>query len=122
MFQAYRKKQTTTNWRQQMGKQLPQSGSSLGQSRKPQGKATGTGIFKHQDTRYMKWLKNELDQRETMDKLISVRNNIIEANKRVKYRNQIDRMHNEIQRGNLNHNTLEHLQHQINQFKNLSFT
>ena len=30
MFQAYRKKQTTTNWRQQMNR--------------PEGKATGTGI------------------------------------------------------------------------------
>ena len=122
MFQAYRKKQTTTNWRQQMSKQLPQSGSSLGQSRKPEGKPSGTGIFKHQDTRYMKWLKQKLDDRETRDKLISYRNDIMEANKRVNYRNQIDRMHNEIQRDNLNHNTLEHLQHQINQFKNLSFT
>ena len=108
MFQAYRKKQTTTNWRQQMNK--------------PEGKPSGTGIFKHQDTRYMKWLKQKLDDRETRDKLISYRNDIMEANKRVNYRNQIDRMHNEIQRDNLNHNTLEHLQHQINSFKNLSFT
>ena len=86
--------------------------------------ATGNnfGIFKHQDTRYMKWLKTKLDEMETREKLISFRNDIIEANKRVNYRNQIDRMNNEIQRDNLNHNTLEHLQHQINQFKNLSFT
>ena len=108
MFQAYRKKQTTIYWRQQMSK--------------PEGKPSGTGIFKHQGTRYMKWLKQKLDDRETRDKLISYRNDIMEANKRVNYRNQIDRMHNEIQRDNLNHNTLEHLQHQINQFKNLSFT
>ena len=108
MFQAYRKKQTTTNWRQQMNR--------------PEGKATGTGIFKHQDTRYMKYLKNKLDEMDTREKLISFRNDIIEANKRVNYRNQIDRMNNEIQRDNLNHNTLEHLQHQINQFKNLTFT
>ena len=80
------------------------------------------GIFKHQDTRYMKWLKDKLDRRETLDKLISVRNDIIEANKRVNYRNQIDRINNEIQRDNLNHNTLEHLQHQINHFRNLTFT
>ena len=110
MFQAYRKKQTTTNcnWRKQMNK--------------PEGKSSGTGIFKHQDTRYMKWLKDKLDRRETMDKLISYRNDIIEANKRVNYRNQMDRMNNEIQRDNLNHNTVEHLQHQINQFRNLSFS
>ena len=80
------------------------------------------GIFKHQDTRYIKYLKDQLDKRETKDKLISIRNDIIEANKRVNYRNQINRMNNEIQRDNLNHNSLEHLQHQINQFRNLSFT
>lgn len=101
MFQASRKKQTTTNWRKQMTR--------------PEGKATGTGIFKHQDTRYMKYLKEQLDRRETMDKLISVRNDIIEVNRRVNYRNQIDRMGNEMQRDNLNHNSIEHLQHQINQ-------
>ena len=76
------------------------------------------GLFKHKDTRYLKWLKDKLDERETMDKLISYRNDIIEANKRVNYRNQIDRMGNEMQRDNLNHNTLEHLQQQINQLKN----
>ena len=107
MFQAYRKKQTTTTWKKQMNK--PASGNNY-------------GIFKHQDTRYIKYLKDQLDKRETKDKLISIRNDIIEANKRVNYRNQINRMKNEIQRDNLNHNSLEHLQHQINQFRNLSFT
>ena len=108
MFQAYKKKQTTLNYRKQMNK--------------PEGKPSGTGMFKHQDTRYMKWLKEKLDERETRDKLISIRNDIIESNKRVNYRNQIERINNEIQRDNLNHNSLEHLQHQINQFRNLSFT
>ena len=70
----------------------------------------------------MKYLKDQLDKRETMDKLISFRNDITEANKRVNYRNQIERMENDIQRDNLAHNSLEHLQHQINQFKNLKFT
>ena len=70
----------------------------------------------------MKYLKDQLDKRETLDKLINFRNDIIEANKRVNYRNQIERMENDIQRDNLAHNSLEHLQHQINQFKNLKFT
>ena len=96
MFQAYKKKQTTLNYRKQMSK--------------PEGKPSGTGMFKHQDTRYMKWFK--LDRRETRDKLVSYRNDIVEANKRVNYRNQIERINNEIQRYNLNHNSLEHLQHQ----------
>jgi hypothetical protein len=89
---------------------------------KPEGKPSGTGMFKHQDTRYIKWLKEKLDERETRDKLLTIRNDIIEANKRVNYRNQIERINNEIQRDNLNHNSLEHLQHQKNQFRNLSFT
>ena len=70
----------------------------------------------------MKYLKEQLDRRETRDKLLSYRNDIVEANKRVNYRNQIERMENDIQRDNLAHNSLEHLQHQINQFKNLKFT
>ena len=107
MFQAYRKKQTTTNFRQKMNK--PATGNNY-------------GIFKHQDTRYMKWLKQKLDERETRDKLISVRNDIIESNKRVNYRNQFERLQNQIQRDNLNHNSLEHLNHQIHQFRNLQFT
>ena len=107
MFQAYRKKQTTTNFRQKMNK--PANGNNY-------------GIFKHQDTRYMKYLKDELDRRETRDKLISYRNDIIESNKRVNYRNQFERLQNEIQRNNLNHNSLEHLNHQIHQFRNLQFT
>ena len=70
----------------------------------------------------MKWLKQKLDERETKDKLISIRNDIIEANKRVHYRNHIERIENDIQKDNLNHNSLEHLQHQINELKNLKFT
>ena len=89
---------------------------------KPEGKPSGQRIFKHYDTRYMAWLKKQLDKRETMDKLVSLRNDIIKANKRVNCWNQIERMENEIQRDNLNHNSLKHLQYQMNQFKNLKFT
>ena len=108
MFQAYKRKQTTTNYRKKMNA--------------PSGKATGSGMFKHYDTRYMAWLKRQLDEKETKDKLISIRNDIIKANKRVNYRNRINRMNNKIQKNNLNHNSLEHLQHQINQFRNSSFS
>ena len=59
MFSAHNKKQTTLNFRKKMNK--PASGNNY-------------GIFKYQDTRYMKYLKDELDRRETRDKLISVRN------------------------------------------------
>ena len=108
MFQAYKRKQTTTNYRKKMNA--------------PLGKATGSGIFKHRDIAYLAWLKRQLDEKETRDKLISIRNDIVEANKRINYRNQIDRINNDIQRDSLNHNFLEHLQHQIIQFRNLNFT
>ena len=84
MFSAHNKKQTTMNYRKKMSK--PATGNNY-------------GTFKYQDTRYMKWLKDELDRRETKDKLISWRNDIVEANKRVNYRNQIDRMNNENSKG-----------------------
>ena len=85
------------------------------------GKPQGTGMFKHQDSRYMKWLKDQLDRNETREKLISYQNDLRQANERVNYRNQADKMSNEVQRDNLNHNTLEHLQQQINSFKSLKF-
>ena len=80
---------TTLNYRKQMSK--------------PAGKPSGQGIFRHYDSAYLKWLKDQLDRRESMDKLLSYRNDIIEANKRVNYRNQIDRINNDIQRDNLSH-------------------
>ena len=57
-----KKRQTTMNYRQQMSK--PATGKNQ-------------GVFKHQDTRYMKYLKEQLDRRETRDKLLSYRNDII---------------------------------------------
>ena len=68
-------------------------------------KPQGTGMFKHQDTRYLAWLKKQLDEKETREKLISYQNDIRQANERVNYRNQVDRMMGDIQRDNLNHNT-----------------
>ena len=85
----------------------------------PTGKASGSGIFKHQDTAYMKYLKDELERIETRDKLLSYTNDIRQANERVNYRNQVDRMNNETQRDNLPFNTNEQLLRQRNQFRNL---
>ena len=85
----------------------------------PTGKASGSGMFKHQDTAYVKWMKDQLDRIETRDKLLSYRNDIIQANERVNYRNQVDKMNNETQRDNLPFNTIEQLQRQRNQFRNL---
>ena len=90
----YRKKQVPMKYRQKMNILT--------------GKPQGTGLFKHQDTAYIKWLKDQLDRNETREKLISYQNDIRQANERVNYRNQVDRMMGDIQRDNLNHNTLEH--------------
>ena len=34
------------------------------------GKASGTGMFKYQDTNYIKWLKEQLDRNETRENLL----------------------------------------------------
>lgn len=73
------------------------------------GKASGSGMFKHQDTAYVKYLKYQLERIETRDKLLSYTNDLREANERVNYRNQVDRMTNETQRDNLPFNTNEQL-------------
>ena len=83
------------------------------------GKASGSGLFKHRDTAYVKWMKDQLERIETRDKLLSYTNDIRQANERVNYRNQVDRMNNETQRDNLPFNTIEQLQRQRNQFRNL---
>ena len=82
-------------------------------------KKNSDGLFKHKETAYMKWLKDQLDRNETRDKLLSYTNDIRQANERVNYRNQVDRMVMESQRDNLPHNTIEQLQRQRNQFRNL---
>ena len=100
-----RKKQIPMKYRKQMSA--------------PTGKASGSGMFKHQDTAYMKYLKDQLDRIETRDKLLSYTNDIKQANERVNYRNQVDRMVMETQRDNLQFNTIEQLERQIHQFRNL---
>ena len=89
---------------------------------KTNNKSDTHGMLKHKDTRYLKWLKDQLDEREIREKLLTLRNDIIEGNKRANYRNQLDIANRNIQRDNLNQNSIEHLQHQINQFRNLQFT
>ena len=85
------------------------------------GKVSGTGMFKHQDTNYVTWLKEQLDRNETRDKLLFYQNDLRLANERVNYRNQVDRMSSEIQRDNLNHNSIEQLNRQQEQFRRLRF-
>lgn len=79
------------------------------------------GLFKHKDTTYVKWLKEQLDRNETREKKISYQNDIRQANERVNYQNSVDRMISQVQRDNLPYNSLEQLQRQRNQFKSLRF-
>ena len=79
------------------------------------------GLFKHKDTNYIKWLKDQLDGNETRDKLLYYQNDLKLANERANYRNQVDRMSSEIQRDNLNHNSIEQLNRQQEQFRRLRF-
>ena len=85
----------------------------------PTGKASGSGMFKHQDSRNIKWMKDQLERIETREKILSYTNDIRQANERVNDRNQVDRMNNETQRDNLPFNTNEQLLRQRNQFRNL---
>ena len=69
----------------------------------------------------MKWLKIQLEKRETMDKLFSYVKDIKESNERVNYRNKIDMFNEQIQRDNLDYNTREQLEDRMKQFKSLVF-
>ena len=82
-------------------------------------KKSDIGLFKHKETTYMKYLKDQLERNETRDKLLPYTNDLRQANERVNYRNQVDRMNSETQRDNLPFNTLEQLQRQRNKFSNL---
>ena len=59
------------------------------------------GLFKHKDTAYVKWLKEQLDRNETRETLIAYQNDIRQFNERVNYQNQVDRMMSQVQRDNL---------------------
>ena len=79
------------------------------------------GLFKHKDTAYVKWLKEQLDRNETRETLIAYQNDIRQFNERVNYQNQVDRMMSQVQRDNLPYNSLEQLQRERNQFSSLRF-
>ena len=82
-------------------------------------KKNSDSLFKHKETAYMKYLKDQLDRNETRDKLLYYTNDLREANERANYRNQVDKMNNETQRDNLTFNTIEQLERRINQYKSL---
>ena len=116
-----RKKQIPSQKHKQIAKQLGLETSPYHyrQEMNKSNKKSDIGLFKHKDTAYMKWLKDQLERIETRDKLLSYTNDIRQANERVNYRNQVDRMNNETQRDNLPFNTNEQLLRQRNQFRNL---
>ena len=61
------------------------------------------------DTAYLEHLSKELKLRNARAGLLSLRNDMLQANKRANFQNEFDRITNELSRPNLPHNTKEHL-------------
>ena len=77
--------------------------------------------FDLRDNSYLEHLSKELKLRKAREASLLLRKDMIESNKRSNYQNELDRLSGEIQRDNLPHNTLEHLNDRIKQLKNLVF-
>ena len=78
--------------------------------------------FDLRDTAYLEHLSKELKLRNARAGLLSLRNDMIQANKRANFQNEFDRITNELSRPNLPHNTKEHLEDRIRQLKSIKFS
>ena len=74
--------------------------------------------FDMRDTSYLEHLHKELKLRNAREGMVALRKDMIQANARSKYQNELDRLRGEVQRDNLPHNTKEH---SIKQPKGLFF-
>ena len=77
--------------------------------------------FDLRDNSYLEHLSKELKLRKAREGALLLRKDMIESNKRSNYQNELDRLSGEIQRDNLPHNTVEHLNDRIKQLKSLVF-
>ena len=73
------------------------------------------------DNSYLEHLSKELKLRNARAGL-SLRNDMLQANKRANFQNEFDRITNELSRPNLPHNTKEHLEDRIRQMKATKFS
>ena len=78
--------------------------------------------FMFGDHAYLEHLSKELKLRNARAGLLSLRNDMIQANKRANFQNEYDRIINELSRPNLPHNTVEHLEDRIRQLKAIEFS
>ena len=78
--------------------------------------------FDMRDTAYLEHLSKELKLRNARAGLLSLRNDMLQANKRANFQNEFDRITNELSRPNLPHNTKEHLEDRIRQMKAMKFS
>ena len=78
--------------------------------------------FHMRDTPYLEHLSKELKLRNARAGLLSLRNDMIQANKRANFQTEFDRITNELSRPNLPHNTKEHLEDRIRQMKAMKFS
>ena len=78
--------------------------------------------FDMRDNSYLEHLSKELKLRNARAGLLSLRNDMLQANKRANFQNEYDRIMNELSRPNLPHNTKEHLEDRIRQLKSIKFS
>ena len=78
--------------------------------------------FDLRDHAYLEHLSKELKLRNARAGLLSLRNDILQANKRANFQNEYERIMNELSRPNLPHNTKEHLEERIRHMKAIKFT
>ena len=74
------------------------------------------------DNSYLEHLSKELKLRNARAGLLSLRNDMLQANKRANFQNEYDRIINELSRPNLPHNTVQHLEESIRQMKAMKFS
>ena len=78
--------------------------------------------FDMRDTAYLEHLSKELKLRNARAGLLSLRNDMLQANKRANFQNEYDRIMNELSRPNLPYPTKEHLEDRIRQMKAMKFS
>ena len=78
--------------------------------------------FDLRDHAYLEHLSKELKLRNARAGLLSLRNDMLQANKRANFQNEFDRITNELSRPNLPHNTVQHLEDRIRQMKAMKFS
>ena len=69
--------------------------------------------FEIQDTRCLEHLRDQMKLRESYESNLLKRRELLESNKRKIYQQELDRLTNELQRANLPHSSLEHMEKRI---------